>query len=85
MDPIEMLEPSIQRLVQLMPKLKEIDGTIVDICSKINLDVESLQQFGKTLNRNKEILRKNGISITMKRGKNNNNYQVKYNSEDVIY
>ena len=84
-DPIEMLEPSIQRLVQLMPKLKEIDGTIVDICSKINLDVESLQQFGKTLNRNKEILRKNGISITMKRGKNNNNYQVKYNSEDVIY
>ena len=84
-DPIEMLEPSIQRLVQLMPKLKEIDGTIVDICSKINLDVESPQQFGKTLNRNKEILRKNGISITMKRGKNNNNYQVKYNSEDVIY
>ena len=65
-DPIEMLEPSIQRLVQLMPKLKEIDGTIVDICSKINLDVESPQQFGKTLNRNKEILRKNGISITMK-------------------
>lgn len=84
-DPIEMLEPSIQRLVQIMPKLKEIDGTIVDICSKINLDVESPQQFGKTLNRNKEILRKNGISITMKRGKNNNNYQVKYNSEDVIY
>ena len=84
-DPIEMLEPSIQRLVQLMPKLKEINGTIVDICSKINLDVESPQQFGKTLNRNKEILRKNGISITMKRGKNNNNYQVKYNSEDVIY
>ena len=84
-DPIEMLEPSIQRLVQLMLKLKEIDGTIVDICSKINLDVESPQQFGKTLNRNKEILRKNGISITMKRGKNNNNYQVKYNSEDVIY
>lgn len=84
-DPIEMLEPSIQRLVQLMPKLKEIDGTIVDICSKIKLDIESPQQFGKTLNRNKDILRKNGISITMKRGKNNNNYQVKYNSEDVIY
>ena len=84
-DPIEMLEPSIQRLVQLMPKLKEIDGTIVDICSKIKLEIESPQQFGKTLNRNKEILRKNGISITMKRGKNNNNYQVKYNSEDVIY
>lgn len=69
MDPIEMLEPSIQRLVQLMPKLKEIDGTIVDICSKINLEIESPQQFGKTLNRNKDILRKNGISITMKRGK----------------
>lgn len=84
-DPIEMLEPSIQRLVQVMPKLKEIDGTIVDICSKIKLEIESPQQFGKTLNRNKEILRKNGISITMKRGKNNNNYQVKYNSEDVIY
>ncbi|MCZ6104764.1 hypothetical protein O6B34_01545 [Campylobacter ureolyticus] len=84
-DPIEMLEPSIQRLVQLMPKLKEIDGTIVDIYSKIKLEIESPQQFGKTLNRNKDILRKNGISITMKRGKNNNNYQVKYNSEDVIY
>ena len=84
-DPIEMLEPSIQRLVQLMPKLKEIDGTIVDICSKIKLEIESPQQFGKTLNRNKEVLRKNGISITMKRGKNNNNYQVKYDSEDVIY
>lgn len=84
-DPIEMLEPSIQRLVQLMPKLKEIDGMIVDICSKIKLEIESPQQFGKTLNRNKEVLRKNGISITMKRGKNNNNYQVKYNSEDVIY
>lgn len=84
-DPVEMLEPSIQRLVQLMPKLKEIDGTIVDICSKIKLEIESPQQFGKTLNRNKDILRKNGISITMKRGKNNNNYQVKYNSEDVIY
>ena len=84
-DPIEILEPSIQRLVQLMPKLKEIDGTIVDICSKIKLEIESPQQFGKTLNRNKEVLRKNGISITMKRGKNNNNYQVKYNSEDVIY
>lgn len=84
-DPIEMLEPSIQRLVQLMPKLKEIEGTIVDICSKINLEIESPQQFGKTLNRNKDILRKNGISITMKREKNNNNYQVKYNSEDVIY
>ena len=84
-DPIERLEPSIQRLVQLMPKLKEIDGTIVDICSKIKLEIESPQQFGKTLNRNKDILRKNGISITMKRGKNNNNYQVKYNSEDVIY
>ena len=73
-DPIEMLEPSIQRLVQIMPKLKEIDGTIVDICSKIKLEIESPQQFGKTLNRNKDILRKNGISITMKRGKNNNNY-----------
>ena len=84
-DPIEMLEPSIQRLVQVMPKLKEIEGTIVDICSKINLEIESPQQFGKTLNRNKDILRKNGISISMKRGKNNNNYQVKYNSEDVIY
>ena len=84
-DPVEMLEPSIQRLVQVMPKLKEIDGTIVDICSKIKLEIESPQQFGKTLNRNKDILRKNGISITMKRGKNNNNYQVKYNSEDVIY
>ena len=84
-DPIEMPEPSIQRLVQLMPKLKEIDGTIVDICSKIKLEIESPQQFSKTLNRNKEVLRKNGISITMKRGKNNNNYQVKYNSEDVIY
>ena len=84
-DPIEMLEPSIQRLVQVMPRLKEIEGTIVDICSKINLEIESPQQFGKTLNRNKDILRKNGISITMKRGKNNNNYQVKYNSEDVIY
>lgn len=84
-DPIEILEPSIQRLVQLMPKLKEIEGTIVDICSKIKLEIESPQQFGKTLNRNKDILRKNGISIKMKRGKNNNNYQVKYNSEDVIY
>ena len=84
-DPIETLEPSIQKLVQMMPKLKIVEGTIVDICSKINLDVESPQQFGKTLNRNKDILRKNGISITMKRGKNNNNYQVKYNSEDVIY
>ena len=84
-DPIEMLEPSIQRLVHVMPKLKEIEGTIVDICSKINLEIESPQQFGKTLNRNKDILRKNGISISMKRGKNNNNYQVKYNSEDVIY
>lgn len=84
-DPIEMLEPSIQKLVQVMPRLKEIEGTIVDICSKINLEIESPQQFGKTLNRNKDILRKNGISISMKRGKNNNNYQVKYNSEDVIY
>ena len=84
-DTIEMLEPSIQRLVQVMPKLKEIDGTIIDIYSKIKLEIESPQQFGKTLNRNKEVLRKNEISITMKRGKNNNNYQVKYNSEDVIY
>lgn len=84
-DPIEMLEPSIQKLVQMMPKLKMVEGTIVDICSKINLDVESPQQFGKTLSRNKDILKKNGISITMKRGKNNNNYQVKYNSEDIIY
>lgn len=84
-DPIEMLEPSIQKLVQVMPRLKEIEGTIVDICSKINLEIESPQQFGKTLNRNKDILMKNGISISMKRGKNNNNYQVKYNSEDVIY
>ena len=84
-DPIELLEPSIRKLVQAMPKLKEIGGTIVDICSKINLDIESPQQFGKTLNRNKDILRKNGISITMKRGKNNNNYQIKYNAEDVIY
>lgn len=84
-DPIEMLEPSIQKLVQVMPRLKEIEGTIVDICSKINLEIESSQQFGKTLNRNKDILMKNGISISMKRGKNNNNYQVKYNSEDVIY
>lgn len=84
-DPIELLEPSIQKLVQAMPKLKQIEGTIVDICSKINLDIESPQQFGKTLNRNKDILRKNGISITMKRGKNNNNYQIKYNAEDVIY
>ncbi len=84
-DPIELLEPSIQKLVQAMPKLREIEGTIVDICSKINLDIESPQQFGKTLNRNKDILRKNGISITMKRGKNNNNYQIKYNAEDVIY
>lgn len=84
-DPIETLEPSIQKLVQMMPKLKMMEGTIVDICSKINLDVESPQQFGKTLSRNRDILKKNGISITMKRGKNNNNYQVKYNSEDVIY
>lgn len=84
-DPIETLEPSIQKLVQMMPKLKMMAGTIVDICSKINLDVESPQQFGKTLSRNRDILKKNGISITMKRGKNNNNYQVKYNSEDVIY
>ena len=84
-DPIETLEPSIQKLVQMMPKLKMVEGTIVDICSKINLDVESPQQFGKTLSRNRDILKKNGISITMKRGKNNNNYQVKYNSEDVIY
>lgn len=84
-DPIETLEPPIQKLVQMMPKLKMMEGTIVDICSKINLDVESPQQFGKTLSRNKDILKKNGISITMKRGKNNNNYQVKYNSEDVIY
>ncbi|WP_211436792.1 hypothetical protein [Campylobacter mucosalis] len=81
----KILEPSIQKLVQMMPKLKMMEGTIVDICSKINLDVESPQQFGKTLSRNKDILKKNGISITMKRGKNNNNYQVKYNSEDVIY
>ena len=84
-DPIETLEPSIQKLVQMMPKLKIVEGTIVDICSKINLDVESPQQFGKTLNRNKDVLRKNGISISMKRGKNNNNYQIKYNAEDVIY
>lgn len=84
-DPIETLEPSIQKLVQMMPKLKMVEGTIVDICSKINLDVESPQQFGKTLSRNRDILKKNGISITMKRGKDNNNYQVKYNSEDVIY
>lgn len=84
-DPIEFLEPSIQKLVQVMPKLKEIEGTIVDICSKINLEIESPQQFGKTLNRNKEILRKNGIAIMMKRGKNNNLYQIKYSSEDVIY
>lgn len=84
-DPIDTLEPSIQKLVQMMPKLKMVEGTIVDICSKINLDVESPQQFGKTLSRNRDILKKNGISITMKRGKNNNNYQVKYNSEDVIY
>lgn len=84
-DPIEFLEPSIQKLVQVMPKLKEIEGTIVDICSKINLEIESPQQFGKTLNRNKEILRKNGITIMMKRGKNNNLYQIKYSSEDVIY
>lgn len=84
-DPIELLEPSIQKLVQVMPRLKEVEGTIVDICSKINLEIESPQQFGKTLNRNKETLSKNGITITMKRGKNNNLYQIKYNSDDVIY
>lgn len=50
-DPIELLEPSIQSMVQVMPRLKEIEGTIVDICSKINLEIESPQQFGKTLNR----------------------------------
>lgn len=32
-----------------MPRLKEIEGTIVDICSEINLEIESPQQFGKTL------------------------------------
>lgn len=64
-----------------MPRLKEIEGTIVD--DKIR-DRKS-SAIWKDVNRNKDILGKNGISITMKRGKNNNNYQVKYNSEDVIY
>ena len=40
-DPIESLEPSIQRLVQAMPKIEEFEGTIVDICSKIKLAIES--------------------------------------------
>ncbi len=84
-DPIESLEPSIQKLVQIMPKKKEIEGTIVDICSSINLEIESPQQFGKTLNRNKEILFKNGITVNIKRGKNNNIYKIKYNPSDVMY
>lgn len=84
-DPIESLEPSIQRLVQMMPKLKEFEGTIVDICSKIKLDFESPQQFGKTIQRNKAVLMKNGITVTMKRGKCNRIYTIKYLPENVVY
>ena len=84
-DPVDDLEASMQKLVQSMPKIKVIDGTIVDISSKINLDIESPQQFGKTLIRNSEILMKNGISISSKRGKNNNVYHIEYNAEDVKF
>ena len=84
-EPVESLEPSIQKLVQAMPKLKEFEGTIVDICSKISLDIESPQQFGKTINRNKELLKKNGITISSKRGKNNNIYNLRYDANDVVY
>lgn len=51
---IEALEPSIQRLVQMMLKFKDVEGTIFDICSKIKLDIESSQQFNKTISRNRE-------------------------------
>lgn len=84
-DPIESLEPSIQKLVQAMPSIKEFEGTIVDICSKIKLDIESPQQFGRTIQRNKEILRKNGITVSMKRSKKNRIYTIKYLPEDVAY
>lgn len=84
-DPIESLEPSIQRLVQSMPRLKELQGTIVDISSKINLDIESPQQFGKTLKRNMEILNKYGINIVYKRLSKGRIYTVTYNSEEVKF
>lgn len=84
-DPIESLEPSIQKLVQAMPSIKEFEGTIVDICSKIKLDIESPQQFGRTIQRNKDVLSKNGITVTFKRSKNNNIYSIKYLPEDVVY
>lgn len=84
-DPIENLEPSIQKLVQMMPKIKNFEGSIVDLCSKISLDIESPQQFGKTLARNKETLKKHGIDVSSKRGKSNNKYILKYDSEAVIY
>lgn len=46
--PIESLEAYIQRLVQNMTRLKEDQGIIVDISSKINLDRDSLQKFKKS-------------------------------------
>ena len=84
-DPIEALEPSIQKLVQFMPKLRDFEGTIVDLCSKIKLDLESPQQFGKTLQRNLQKLKKNGISVSKRRGKSNNIYTITYQPEDVEY
>lgn len=85
LEPIETLEPSIQKLVQFMPKLKSFEGTIVDLCSKIKLDLESPQQFGKTLQRNREKLKKNRISVSKRRGKSNNIYTIIYQAEDVQY
>lgn len=84
-DPIESLEPSIQKLVQSMPRQKELKGTIVDICSKINLDIESPQQFGKTLKRNVYVLKKYGIGIYVKRQSKGKIYQLTYDANDVEF
>ncbi len=84
-DPITSLEPSIQKLVQSMPKKKELKGTIVDICSKINLDIESPQQFGKTLKRNIGILKKYGISVSVKRKSKGKIYELIYKAEEVEF
>lgn len=84
-DPIESLEPSIQKLVQYMPKLKEYEGSIVDISSKINLDIESPQQFGKTIKRNTKILSKYGIKVVEKRSSKGKIYKLIYKAEDVEF
>lgn len=80
---IEELEPSISQLVLSMPQIKKIRGSIVDIASKIRLELASPQQFGKILKRNIEVLKKHGIYIKQWKEIRGQRYEIEYLSEKV--